>query len=311
MGKKKVSPRIKKGASSGPSSMTGFGAAARAAQSVRVEVEIKSANSRFLDLTIKAPRLYAPLESEVRELVAETVQRGRVEVLVGRVGSSVGARRVSFNRELFEVTLAVYLKQFRGAGIDSPEARAGAIRDVLSRHEILEVAEGEVSVTRERAVLLGAVRHALVNLESMRRSEGARLVADLETRLNRLVELRSAIARQAAATPAAARKRLAARIERLAPSVQIDPERLAAEVAIIADRVDVTEELVRLESHVAQFRKELKSAAAGKKLDFLLQEFGREFNTIGSKAQDAVIQAAVVDAKAEMEKMREQVQNLE
>lgn len=136
-------------------------------------------------------------------------------------------------------------------------------------------------------------------------------MSDLESRLDRLVAVRRSIERQAAASPAAARARLTARIERLAPTVQVDPERLAAEVALIADRVDVTEELVRLESHVAQFRKALVTPVAGKKLDFLLQEFGREFNTIGSKAQDAAIQSAVVDAKAEMEKMREQVQNLE
>jgi len=291
--------------------MTGFGSAHDVDRAVRVDVEIKTANSRFLDLTIKAPRMYASFESDIRELVAETVERGRVEVLIGRVEQTGGARRLSFNQELFDATLAVYLRQFRAAGVDSTEARVDAIRDVLSRHEILEVAEGEVSVSRERSLLLGVVRRSLQGLQSMRQSEGKRLVSDLEERLERLVAVRRTIERQAAASPAAARARLAARIERLAPAVKVDPERLAAEVALLADRVDVTEELVRLESHVAQFRKALSTPIAGKKLDFLLQEFGREFNTIGSKAQDAAIQSVVVEAKAEMEKMREQVQNLE
>lgn len=291
--------------------MTGFGSATGGDRSVRVEVEIKTANSRFLDVTIKAPRLYAPFENELREIIASTVERGRVEVLIGRSEPSGGAKRLSFNRDLFDATLAVYLQQFRAAGVDSVEARADAIRDVLGRHEVLELAESDVRVTRERTVLLGVLRGALEELHAMRRSEGALLVADLEERLKRLVAVRRSIERHAAAAPAAARARLAARIERLAPTVKVDPERLAAEVAILADRVDVTEELVRLESHIAQFQKALGAPLAGKKLDFLLQEFGREFNTIGSKAQDASIQAIVVEAKAEMEKMREQVQNLE
>ncbi|MFM1848962.1 MAG: hypothetical protein RL417_2436, partial [Pseudomonadota bacterium] len=202
-------------------------------------------------------------------------------------------------------------KMFRELGCDSPEARAGAVRDILGRHEVLGINEGDSRVPRERGLVVEALRGALSTLQTMRRKEGARLVRDLADRLGRLEKIRRSIEKRAAGAPAALRERIKLRIERLAPPIQVDPERLAAEVALIAERVDITEELVRLRSHFDQFRGALQHGLVGKKLDFLLQEFGREFNTIGSKAQDAAVQADVVEAKTEMEKMREQVQNLE
>ena len=292
-------------------SMTGFGAGTAANGGVRIEVEVKTANSRFLDLSVKAPRLYSGIEGEIREVVSATVQRGRVEVLVSRVEQKNAARKIAFHQDVFAATFAVYKRVLGETGCDSPEARLAAVRDILSRHEVLGVGEGEVVSAREKKMVLEASRHAVRELQEMRRREGARLVSDLVGRLGRLEKVHGAIERRANGAPDTVRQRLHARIERLAPAIQVDPARLAAEVALIAERVDITEELVRLSSHFEQFRGALTTPGGGKKLDFLLQEFGREFNTIGSKAQDAPVQAAVVEAKTEMEKMREQVQNLE
>lgn len=292
-------------------SMTGFGAGRAANKTVQVDVEIKTANSRFLDLTMKLPRLYTPFENELREILGSTVQRGRVDVVVSRSERERSAGAVEFHGELFDAAFEVYLRVLKRSGCDTAEARAGAVRDILTRREVLGISEESGNPDRERELVVAAFRKALAGLVSMREREGVRLAGDLTSRLERLVKLRGSIGARAALAPAAAQERLTARLKKLAPAVQVDPDRLAAEVALIADRLDVTEELVRLDSHFEQFRAALQTPSTGRKLDFLLQELGREFNTIGSKAQDGAVQAEVVEAKTEMERIREQVQNLE
>ncbi len=292
-------------------SMTGFGSGRSSRGSVGIEVEIKSANSRFLDLSLKLPRLYGPFEPELRELVARSVQRGRVEVAVMRVEQVRPGSGVTFRSDLFKAAAAVYRRAFVEAKCDTIEARIGAVRDILSRREVLSIDEESGDPRRERPLLVKACSAAIAQLISMRDSEGRRLAGDLAMRLANLETLHRTIEQRAAAAPEAARARLENRLRKLAPHVTVDPQRLAAEVAILADKVDITEELVRLKSHSAQFRAALGEVAAARKLEFLLQEFGREFNTIGAKAQDAAVQADVVAAKTELEKMREQVQNLE
>lgn len=292
-------------------SMTGFGAGRAESRGVRVDVEIKSANARFLDLTFKLPRLYAGFEPELRELLGRSLQRGRVEVTIGRTEQARMSSSVTFRSDLFSSAVAVYRRAFREAQCDTVEARIGAVRDVLARREVLSIGEETGDARRERRLVFAACGDALTALVSMRSEEGRRLVTDLAARLTNLEMIRRTIGERAAVAPEAARRRLEARLRKLAPDVVVDPQRLAAEVALAADKVDITEELVRIDSHVAQCAVALREPGAARKLEFLLQEFGREFNTIGSKAQDAAVQADVVSAKTELEKMREQAQNLE
>jgi len=291
--------------------MTGFGSGRSDGRGVRIEVEIKSANSRFLDLSFKLPRLYGIFEPELRDLVGRSVQRGRVEVSIVRVEKARTGSGVTFRSDLFKAAAAVYGRAFREAKCDSVEARIGAVRDILARREVFSLDEEQGDPRRERPLVFKACGAALTELVAMRDEEGRRLAGDLAARLAKLEVVRGTIGRRAAAAPEAARARLEARLRKLAPNVTVDPQRLAAEVALIADKVDITEEMVRLDSHVSQFRAALGEPSAARKLEFLLQEFGREFNTIGAKAQDAAVQADVVTAKTELEKMREQVQNLE
>jgi len=297
--------------SSTPRSMTGFGAARLEQGGVTAEGEIRSTNSRFLDLTVKLPRAWSSFEPEIRDLVSGELLRGRVEVYLERRGTSGEAGSVEFRRPLFDAALTVYRGVLAEFQCDSPEARARAIGDILSRREILNVSEGEPDLSAERSIVLDVVRRALEQLVAMRRTEGARLAEDVRGRLRTLEEVRVAVAAGAARSPEELRDRLLARIARLAPAVTLDESRYAAEVALLADRLDVTEEVVRIESHLAQFTVTLGQPPVGRKLEFLLQELGREFNTIGSKAQDATVQGLIVTAKTELERIREQIQNME
>ena len=291
-------------------SMTGFGQGSAENAELRIDVEMRSVNSRFLDLVLRLPKGYGSIEQKIREGVTSEVKRGRVEVSVKREVLSAGGVRVEFNQGLFEALLGVYKKVGVGVGfgLNWPEAAA---LDILRRQEILDVSEGLIDPGAELKLVQQAVAGALSELCSMRRFEGARLADDLTQKLAGIEEILQKMEVNAADTPVKFRGKLLERIELLEPSVKMDLERLAQEVALLADRVDISEELVRVRSHCAQFRKALAEAGSGRRLEFLLQELGREFNTSGSKCQDAEIQTLVVDAKAELEKLREQVLNIE
>ena len=185
------------------------------------------------------------------------------------------------------------------------------LTQVLTRNDVLEVHEEPLNVASERTLLLDTVKKALTAFDTMRVKEGKHLESDVRSRIAKLSGVRKTIGKIVERKPEQARDRLLAALKRLSSEVQLDQSRLHTEVALLADRADVTEELVRLDSHREHFTSLLGSAPVGKKLDFLIQELLREFNTIGSKAQDTEVQAQVVEAKSELEKIREQVQNLE
>lgn len=291
-------------------SMTGYGQALVKRGALVLEIEVKSVNSRYLDCALKLPRHYSAFEPELRELTSAQVQRGRVEISVTRNIEAAQREGLHFDKSLFDQYLKVYRSVQRELGLQEASLES-AVNEILSRREVLDIGEGNIQPEKEKAALWEGVTKALAGLNAMRRKEGLRLGSDMLQRVAALRGLRERIAQKAKKAPEELQKRLEERMRKLLSGVALDEGRICSEAALLAEKVDVSEELVRLDSHFAQFEAALRTSPNGRKLDFLLQEFGREFNTISSKAQDAAIQSAVVDAKTEIEKIREQVQNVE
>lgn len=291
-------------------SMTGYGRGeAPLDGGGRLVVEIKAVNHRFSEVVVRLPRQLSPLEDRVRRQILEAVARGRLDMFISWEEGASGRRRVEVDKEL---ALAYYnaLKELGEAIESKTEISSESIArlpDVLTLHEL------DVQTDSLWPPLSQAVAGATSALAAMREREGGALAADLSARLDRLAELGEGIARRAPAVVEEYRVRLVRRLEELlGPQHPVDPQRLAQEVAFMADKADITEELQRLRSHLDQFRSGLAGGeAVGRKLDFLVQELGREINTIGSKSADVAIAHRVVEAKAELEKIKEQVQNIE
>lgn len=289
-------------------SMTGFGRGEASGEFGRIVVEVKAVNHRFSEVVCRMPRQFAALEEQVRKLIQSQVSRGRVDAFVSWEATSQ-ARGVKVDKEL---AMAYYsaLKELAGEIGSNTELTL----DTLARlPDVLKVGEGEVTAEQLWPTLEAAVTGAVESLIAMRVREGGALALDLENRLVIIEALRATVAERAPQVVEEYRQKLSRRLEELLPQGQIvDPQRLAQEVALFADRSDISEELQRLSSHIDQFRQTLSEPeAVGRKLDFLVQEIGREVNTIGSKANDGSVTSQVVAAKSEMEKIREQVQNVE
>jgi uncharacterized protein (TIGR00255 family) len=289
--------------------MTGYGRGVAGFGRRRIVVEMKSVNHRFVDIKLRGASLDAAVEERVAALVKQRVERGAITVSVRLEGEGGGpsvradldtARRV--HRELTDLA--------RALRIDHPVTLelVCAQPGVMVQSDATEDPEALAESAAE------AARQAVAALLEMRTSEGRSLARDLGTRLGRLRELSAEIEQLVAAVPDDASRRLRERVGRLLQDsgAGLDAARLAQEVAILADRQDVTEEVVRLRSHIQQFETLMRGGTAvGRRLDFLVQELGREINTVGSKSQSAEVAARVVEAKAELEKIREQVQNVE
>jgi uncharacterized protein (TIGR00255 family) len=289
-------------------SMTGYGAAAVHTDALHASATIRSLNHRYLDLSVHVPRNMAALEPEVKELVQARVARGKVDVslFATLTAADTPAQVVAlpFTGELVK-TLRALREQHGLAG----DVTLGDI----ARFGAVEVVEAPVSLTPEqRETLLGVVEKALAELARMRETEGANVSADLE---RRLAAIEQAVGRIEAQMESSRGVRIAALREKvgaLAGELGLEEPRLYQEVVRLVDRQDTTEEIERTRSHVAQARGLLKAPeAVGKRLDFLAQELNREANTIGSKASAASVIQEVVGLKAEIEKLREQVQNVE
>ncbi|HEX9052053.1 MAG TPA: YicC/YloC family endoribonuclease [Anaeromyxobacter sp.] len=288
-------------------SMTGFGAGHGAAAGEELDVEVRSVNHKFCEIKVRAPRELGALELDAGKAVKERLARGGVEVSIRRPGSAGGlAPRV-------DVALAQsYARAFAEIAARTGLPGGPTLADVIGAEGVVRLEERAVDVEAAREALRGALAAALDALVAMRAREGEALERDLSGRLGHVEALVARVAELVPAALAAHEARLAERVQELARGVTVDPARLAQEIAILADRTDVTEEITRLRSHVGQVRALLASREpAGRKLDFLVQEMHREVNTIGSKSQSAEIAAAVVEMKAEIERMREQVQNVE
>lgn len=298
-------------------SMTGFGRGEHGGPAGTLHVEIRSVNHRFTEVALRLPRAWNVLEDRLRRLVQASVARGRLEVHAGRDETEASPKAVFVDRLLAQS----YHDSLREAAAFLGLNEAPSLELVARMPDVVRLTDALVDPEALWPALEAAALQAIQALKAMRAREGEHLAAELQRRLGRLDGLIAAIAARAPQVPVEYQERLGRRVAELLSrngegQVALDPARLAQEVAYFADRADVSEELARVRSHIQQFRSALDGDATGsdgvgRKLDFLVQEMGREVNTIGSKAGDLAISRAVIDAKAELEKIREQVQNVE
>jgi uncharacterized protein (TIGR00255 family) len=288
--------------------MTGFGAGRGEASGEAVSVELRAVNGKFCEVKPRLPRELAPLEPELVKTIKARIARGVIDAFVRRDATAgrAGAPRA-------DLALASgYAKVLREMKDSLGLSGEPSVQDVAAMEGVISLGESAPDPEAVAGALQQALGAAIDALDAMRRREGEALARDLSSRLDSIEKLAAEVSRLAPLQVEAVRDRLNARIAELTRGVQLDPNRLAQEVALFADRTDVAEELTRLASHVAQARGLIRSEApAGRKLEFLVQELNREINTIGSKSQHAGIAATVVDLKAELERIREQVQNVE
>lgn len=288
-------------------SMTGYGRGLVCEDGREMTVEVKSVNHRFLDVSFRLARPIAFLDDAVRTGVAERLARGHVDVFVNYENHREDARRVHVDMQLAKAyrQAAGELSEALGVKNDLP------LSDYMNMPDVLTVEASEEDQDAVRALFMRALNLALDDLTAMRKREGNSLRGDMMKKLDAIDGLRESIATRAPTVVEEYRAKLSQRLSALL-SGDIDEARFATEVAIFADRAAIDEELVRLSSHIAQLRATAElDEPVGRKLDFLVQELNREVNTIGSKASDAQIAGCVVAAKGEIEKLREQVQNIE
>ncbi len=288
-------------------SMTGYGRGRACRDGRDMVIEIKTVNHRYLDLSFRMPKTLGFIEDVLRGCIQRSqLNRGHAEISVTYQNTREDARVITMDEGL----LGSFRKAVEASGELLSGYRAASVGEVLSLSGALAVTQADEDAQAVKELAQEAMEQALDALVTMRESEGENLRTDLRSHLSGVAQLREAIAQRAPVVPQEYRKRLETRLKEWQVD-GVDPQRIAQEVAIMADRCAIDEELSRLLSHIAQFEEILSTEAQpGKKLDFLLQEMNREVNTIGSKASDAQIAKAVVDAKCILEKLREQVQNV-
>ncbi|MFO0773516.1 MAG: YicC/YloC family endoribonuclease [Nitrospiraceae bacterium] len=288
--------------------MTGFGRKETTHDGGTIGVEIRAVNHRFLDIQCRLPRGMAAIEEACKQAIQQQCKRGRIDVSVSLGGERASTKQVAIDRPLAKQYLAALKtlkKELKLAGTPDLTMVAG-FRDVLS---LTDTPAQEQNLEK---LISKTITAALKELVRMRELEGEALTAAMLQHLGQLEQAQAEIAARAPHVTQEALARMKARIHTLLQPHSIDEARLYQELAILSDRSDVSEELARLSSHCSQFRQALtRDDQVGKTLDFLIQEMGREVNTIGSKANDAAITTAVVQMKTELEKIREQVQNIE
>ena len=289
-------------------SMTGYGRVETMYGGRNVVVEAKSVNHRFLEISLKMPSVLFPLEPEYKKKIAERFKRGRIDVSIRLEGEDAELSGINLNIDTARGYFNALMRLKEEFGIQEPVT----IRDMISFRDIFAPsADKELD-----APFLGQVektlQEALSILVGMRQDEGVSLFSDMQMRLQGIREMVETMRGRSPQVVMDYQKRLSVRIKDLAAGFELDDARLAQEVAIMAERCDITEELVRMGSHISQFEGLLKSdEAEGRKIDFLLQEMNREINTIGSKCNDLEIARQVIEAKSELGKLREQAQNIE
>jgi uncharacterized protein (TIGR00255 family) len=289
-------------------SMTGFGKGDSANQDVTLAVEIKSVNHRYCDINIKLPRSLSAFENEVKKTVGQKLKRGKVDVYINMnlIGSS--AMRATLNRPLVSAYLAA-LDELKNEFSVSGDI---SLDWLASQKDLIQIEEATIDPEIMKEVLITAVQKALAGHDQMRIAEGAATADDMLARLGQISGLLDQIETLAPEVPKEWLVKLEQRLKKFSEEIEFDPQRLAQELAIVADRCDVSEELTRFHSHIQQFEALLNcEEPVGRKMDFLVQEMNREANTTGSKSNHADMTRLVVEIKAELEKIREQVQNVE
>lgn len=289
-------------------SMTGFGQAAWQGEGCKITVEIRSVNQRFLETRFNMPREYMPWETELRQLVQAAVARGKVDVSINRSGALATDFAVEVNTPLARA----YVDGWRQLQVALGLGGEVDLQFLLGRPDLVRIAERRAEPANELQRLQHVLRQALRTFDREREREGRALGRDMRQRVEHLRKLaRQMRARVAAVTPETA-QRLRQRVQTLLEGGAVDEERLTQEVAFVLSRSDVTEELVRLESHLQALRALCASREpVGKRMDFLLQEIHREVNTIASKSNDLTLTDFSLEARGEIEKLREQAQNVE
>lgn len=290
-------------------SMTGYGRARQILHKRDITVEVRSVNNRYLDCAVKMPRMYAFAEDAVKQTVQKYVSRGKVDVFVTVDASAADVAKVTVNREL----AAQYAAALTELGSVCGPTAFKVTPEQLSRFpDVLTVTKADEDLETVSSDLCAVLEEALGAYNAMRAVEGGKLAEDIGSRLDTILTYTAQVEERSPQTVAEYRAKLTARMQEVLQSATVDPQRILTEAAIYADKVAVDEETVRLRSHVAQLRTMLQSdEPMGRKMDFLIQEVNRESNTIGSKCADVSIAQVVVGLKAEVEKMREQVQNVE
>ena len=289
-------------------SMTGYGRAVETVNGREFTVEIRSVNNRYLDCTVKLPRAVSFAEDAVKQAVKASVSRGKVDVFVTVKSDNGDDTKVSLNRTAVEGYLSAMRQMVSEFGVQDDIS----VSAISRMPEVFTVEKPEVDEEQLQADLMGVVRKALDGYDAMRTAEGAALDADLRSRGDTILELVCQVETGSEQTVIDYRTRLENKLKEVLASTAIDESRILTEAAIFADKITVDEETVRLRSHLRQMNTMLDGGGAvGRKLDFLLQEMNREANTIGSKCSDVRLARIVVDIKAELEKIREQTQNIE
>ena len=289
-------------------SMTGYGRAREMRNGRDITVEVRSVNNRYLDCTVKMPRAYIFAEDRMKARVQQAISRGKVDVFVTIDASAADETVVAVNEPLargYYEALTRLKTMFSLPGEVTPE--------VLAKFpDVLAVTKAEEDVEAIAADICAVLDDALAAYNDMRAVEGEKLASDVAGRVTTIETVVGKVEERSPQTVAAYRQRLEAKMQEVLQSTTIDESRILTEAAIFADKVAVDEETVRLRSHIAQLRDMLQSSEpVGRKLDFLIQEVNRECNTIGSKCNDLTVARDVVNMKAEVEKIREQVQNME
>ena len=288
--------------------MTGYGRAVETVNGREVTVELRSVNNRYLDCTVKMPRSLSFAEEAVKQAVKSAVSRGKVDVYISVKSETADDTRITLNTAVLEGYLAAMRQMVTEFGVKDDIS----VSAVSRLPEVFTVDKPEVDEEQLKADLLSVVEKALAGYNAMRETEGKALDADLRSRGNTILELVANVEAGNGQTVIDYRTRLENKLKEVLANTALDESRILTEAAIFADKVAVDEETVRLRSHLQQMNDMLTAGGAvGRKLDFLLQEMNREANTIGSKCTDVALARTVVDIKAELEKIREQTQNIE
>lgn len=289
-------------------SMTGYGSAKGSVEGQTITVELKSVNNRYLDCSVRLPRNFLFAEDAVKQAVSAGVSRGKVDVFVSAQSSQDSGTVVTVNEELVRGYRDAIAHIADSLGLESGLSAVSVARFP----DVLTVERRELDKEKAAAALAEITAQAVTEFNAMREREGDRLRLDMLSKLETIESLVSVVEERSPQTVREYRERLEARLRDVLADRSLDEQRIITEAAIFADRTAVDEETVRLRSHIAQFRTMLcEGSPIGRKMDFLVQEFNRESNTIGSKCSDASLAKVVVDLKSEIEKIREQLQNVE
>ena len=289
-------------------SMTGYGRGTASLEGRELTIELKSVNNRFLDIGMKLPRQLSFLEDGLRKLLNDSLSRGHVDVFVNYRNLRSDAKTVRVD----EALLKAYLTAARESAKAFDLADDLTLSKALTLPDVTTILPADEDQQALMDLAKSVMTEAIENLKAMRLKEGERLKLDLSARMDTMTGYAAAIERRAPAVVEEYRTKLTARIEELLGETEVDRARLATEVAIFADRAAIDEEIVRLNTHLIHFRELLVAdEPVGRKMDFLVQEMNRECNTIGSKANDGELTSIVLLSKAEIEKLREQIQNIE